>query len=369
MMRRALTTIALGARYASSLSTSSKRKILVLHGKGGSGASMKLRFQGIENALPEFDFTYATAPYELDGGGYQWWTLPPGVRSYQATEYGGVEQALDVVRSSQADVVWGHSQGAILLGFAAAQGILDPKGPLGFLKEKKLIINGASWPRPYETELAAVKSQSGSLETLHVLGASDDINPPEHAIRLAAVFRGETFVHDGGHYVPADDAALKKYRAFLLNERERADAPAVLPEVDDEPGPMIDKLFAALAHPSVHESNATLERVWDIAGDALRWIFNNDLADFVESARMTADTYPTSFYGATMRGRSWRVARPWQTTSSGWIGTCVVETVCADGRLRRWIAEARQRRRPPLMGTWYLESIGSSGADGTFDVD
>ena len=84
---------------------------------------------------------------------------------------------------------------------------------------------------------------------------------------------------------------------------------------------------------------------------------------------MTADTYPTSFYGATMRGRSWRVARPWQTTSSGWIGTCVVETVCADGRLRRWIAEARQRRRPPLMGTWYLESIGSSGADGTFDVD
>ena len=73
-MRRALTTIALGARYASSLSTS-KRKILVLHGKGGSGASMKLRFQVIENALPEFDFDYATAPYELDGGGYQWWTL------------------------------------------------------------------------------------------------------------------------------------------------------------------------------------------------------------------------------------------------------------------------------------------------------
>ena len=87
-MRRALTTIALGARYASSLSA--KRRILVLHGKGGSGASMKLRFQGIENALPEFDFTYATAPHDLEGGGYQWWTLPPGVRSYQATEYGGV---------------------------------------------------------------------------------------------------------------------------------------------------------------------------------------------------------------------------------------------------------------------------------------
>ena len=33
-----------------------------------------------------------------------------GVRSYQATEYGGVDAALDVVRSSKADVVWGHSR-------------------------------------------------------------------------------------------------------------------------------------------------------------------------------------------------------------------------------------------------------------------
>ena len=156
-MRRVLTTIALGARYASSLST--KRKILVLHGKGGSGASMKLRFQGIENALPEFDFTYATAPHELDGGGYQWWTLPPGVRSFQATEYGGVDAALDVVRSSQADVVWGHSQGAILLGFAAAIDAID------WLGGAKLILNGASWPKPYEAE----PPRGCRGDTLHVL--------------------------------------------------------------------------------------------------------------------------------------------------------------------------------------------------------
>ena len=365
------TTMALLAlRCASSLKPARPLRVLVLHGKGGTAASMEQYFEPIAAALPECAFSFANAPYAA-GRGAAWWTLPPGTRSFEAKAYGGVDVSLAALAEyeDEVDAVWGHSQGAILLGFAAAQGILDPKGPLGFLKEKKLIINGASWPRPYETELEAVASQSGYLETLHVLGAADDVNPPEHAIRLAAVFRGETFVHDGGHYVPADDAALKKYRAFLLNEREGADAPAVLPEVDDEPGPMIDKLFAALAHPSVHESNATLERIWDIAGDTLRWIFKNDVADFVESARMTADTYPTSFYGATMRGRSWRVARPWQTTSSGWIGTCVVETVCADGRLRRWIAEARQRRRPPLMGTWYLESIGSSSADGTFDVD
>ena len=160
-MRRALTTIALGARYASSLSTS-KRKILVLHGKGGSGASMKLRFQGIEKALPEFDFTYATAPHPLDGGGHQWWTLPPGVRSYQATEYGGVDAALDVVRSSQADVIWGHSQGAILLGFAAAIDAID------WLGGAKLILNGASWPKPYETELERGCRGDTLLSLIHI---------------------------------------------------------------------------------------------------------------------------------------------------------------------------------------------------------
>ena len=32
------------------------------------------------------------------------------------------------------------------------------------------------------------------------------------------------------------------------------------------------------------------------------------------------------------------------------------------------IWELRKRRRPPRMGEWYIESIGSSDADGTFDV-
>ena len=52
----------------------------------------------------------------------------------------------------------------------------------------------------------------------------------------------------------------------------------------------------------------------------------------------------------------------------GWIGTCVVETVARDDRKRKWIWELRKRRRPPRMGEWYIESIGSSDADGTFDV-
>ena len=310
------TTMALLAlRCASSLKPARPLRVLVLHGKGGTAASMEQYFEPIAAALPECDFSFANAPYAA-GRGAAWWTLPPGTRSFEAKAYGGVDVSLAALAEygDEVDAVWGHSQGAILLGFAAAQGILDPKGPLGFLKEKKLIINGASWPRPYETELAAVKSQSGSLETLHVLGASDDINPPEHAIRLAAVFRGETFVHDGGHYVPADDAALKKYRAFLLNERERADAPAVLPEVDDEPGPMIDKLFSALAHPSA-KTVVQLYLEFPAAAHKVLKGFAKPALSVGESARVTFSLSRAKAAAATPAPRS-ATARTRRTTSS-----------------------------------------------------
>ena len=328
MMRRALTTIALGARYASSLSTSSKRKILVLHGKGGSGASMKLRFQGIENALPEFDFTYATAPYELDGGGYQWWTLPPGVRSYQATEYGGVEQALDVVRSSQADVVWGHSQGAILLGFAAAIGAID------WLGNAKLILNGASWPKPYEAEL----ERGCRGETLHVLGETDDINPPDQARRLAACFdNARVHEHSGGHYVPTDEAAIECYRDFLLSGAV-SDCP--LPVSTDEPQVMIERTLNSLASDDV---DGALRRIWDLAGDTFKYYYRHDsLDEFIKDAKQTSSEFATSFYGMAISGKRWTVLRPFTVAGGpdGWVGTCVIETVARDDRKRKWCASA-----------------------------
>ncbi|CAH0377462.1 unnamed protein product [Pelagomonas calceolata] len=307
-MRRALTTIALGARYASSLSTS-KRKILVLHGKGGSGASMKLRFQAIENALPEFDFTYATAPHELDGGGYQWWTLPPGVRSYQATEYGGVDAALDVVRSSQADVVWGHSQGAILLGFAAATEAID------WLGGAKLILNGASWPKPYEAEL----ERGCRGDTLHVLGATDDINPPEQARRLAACFdNARVHVHPGGHYVPTDEAAIECYRDFLLSGAA-SDCP--LPMSTDAPQVMIERTLNSLAGDDV---DAALRRIWDLAGDTFKYYYRFDTLDeFIKDAKQTSDEFATSFYGMAITGKRWTVLRPFTVA-----GGCVEINQC-----------------------------------------
>lgn len=79
-------------------------RILCLHGKGGDGEQfvksslMPLRslverrnsLAGIENNNLSFQWEALTAPYEIDNtGGYSWWTMSPGVRSYNAKEVRG----------------------------------------------------------------------------------------------------------------------------------------------------------------------------------------------------------------------------------------------------------------------------------------
>ena len=89
-------------------------RILCLHGKGGNGhqfinSSLLPLRSLVENRLSSlndnneeegysnisFQWDSLTAPYEIspptdneekDDGGYSWWTMPPGVRSYNANE-------------------------------------------------------------------------------------------------------------------------------------------------------------------------------------------------------------------------------------------------------------------------------------------
>lgn len=371
-MTRRMVPLLVVARCASALAP--RRRILVLHGKGGSAATQRVRFREIEVALPEYDFCYAEAPHAADGG-RAWWTLPPGVRSFQAEAYGGVASSLACVNAHRGgvDAIWGHSQGAILVGAAAALGA-SGDGDWRWLKDTKLILNGASWPRPYARALAAGVR---GVESLHVIGAEDAVNPPDHAWRLARCFEeAAVHVHAGGHYVPTDAASLDAVRAFLRRGRASGASASAepsatrLPDIADAPPAMIEAALRALGDRTL-PVNATLERVWSLAGDVMRHYYRDGGVDeFVGDALETAEEFPTSFYGTAINGKGWRVLRPFALAGGpdGWIGTAVVETVASDDRVRKWIWELRKRRRPPDMGTWYIESIGSSDADGTFDV-
>ena len=150
-----------------------------------------------------------------------------------------------------------------------------------------------------------------------------------------------------------------------------------------------------------------LRTVWDYTGDVTRFIFRNNMTDFIEvrrapldaddpmnptqphqilrhnttragaralqSAKETRAQFPTSFYAMAMDS----AASAWDSEGppirvggeSGWIATQVMRVVSRDGRMRRWIWELRKHRRPPKMGQWYVESVGSSDRNGSFEPD
>jgi predicted esterase len=234
--------------------------ILCLHGKGNNGQSFKEVLQPFEESLLQhsssspsssssqlsFNFEYITAPFPMDESDnknmdMQWWTLPPGVRSFNAKEYQGFEESAnkvnDELTKKEYDFILGHSQGAILLSalMTSDSWMSNNKGAkLGY------ILNGCAWPNPFTDEMTNFKYQSSSVEVegsersqqqqqqqpklLFVIGEKDKINPPEGAIRVRdALSKGgmtdiDTCYHPGGHAVPVRNVdALNEMTKWVLD--------------------------------------------------------------------------------------------------------------------------------------------------------
>jgi len=92
--------------------------------------------------------------------------------------------------------------------------------------------------------------------------------------------------------------------------------------------------------------------------------------EFIESCHETANEFPTSFYGVAIYGQSWELETEINRVGGedGWIATQVMKTISSDGRLRRWQWELRKNKRPPCLGCWKVESIGSSDRNGDFEA-
>ena len=147
---------------------------------------------------------------------------------------------------------------------------------------------------------------------------------------------------------------------------------AGLPRPELDPSEVPSLLMRALARNDFPEVNSGLHSMWEFAGDTTRFIYQNNRSEFVEDAHTTADSLPTSFYGAAMHGRSWSMEGSLNLIGDperAWIATQIMQTISSDGRMRRWQWELRKHRRPPMMGAWFVESIGSSDAKGNFDIE
>ena len=180
-------------------------------------------FDGMDSAelLSLLNITTVTGHVPKEDG-FSWWELGPGERSYNADCYNGFEQSqslvLDALLLQQEqdmpyDIIFGHSQGAILLSALLALNVITEHPTIGY------IFNGVAWPNPYSLEFESVSLAMShqrqqypvgtKIRVLILIGERDHINPPVQAYRVVSALRNAgcdvtVIVHPNGHAIPIE---------------------------------------------------------------------------------------------------------------------------------------------------------------------
>lgn len=192
-------------------------RILALHGSGSQGIELERCLMDLSELAffahgLEWTVDAPNAPHDKEGtNGYCWWTLPPGVRSFEATAYSGMDQSVDIIVQAMknqppVDLIVAHSQGAILI-----TALLALKDRLPYHPRLGYILNGGAWPNPYAAQLESfVFDDENEPRILVVTGEQDQINPPptQAAAQEALAAAGASVItlsHSGGHGVPTQN--------------------------------------------------------------------------------------------------------------------------------------------------------------------
>jgi len=219
--------------------TSTVIRMLALHGKGGSGDEFSSRLGNYHEILQnEFgttlEVTSVDAPVSLDEGGFAWWSLAPGERSFTANVYEQFETSSDIIQTelirqpkslkepqqANFDVVYGHSQGAILIAALLALNRIPVHPKHGY------ILNGVAWPNPYAKELEALdfaQEDTPPPRVLFITGGDDRINPPEsqEKVKASLEMAGADVTqiqHPGGHNIPTErDGILRQILDWIVS--------------------------------------------------------------------------------------------------------------------------------------------------------
>lgn len=205
-------------------------RILALHGSEGTGPDFIERLEPLRGALNRdnlnVQITALTAPFSK-GAGFAWWTIPPGVRSFTATEYEGFETSvaltLDTLQQQGPfDLILGHSQGAILLSALLALKRIPSHPKMGY------ILNGVAVPNPFKSELEQLQILPGGENdivprVLFIVGENDRINPKTTAETVKtcmerAGLQVSACYHPRGHSVPVEDANVLRVLADWVLE-------------------------------------------------------------------------------------------------------------------------------------------------------
>jgi len=190
------------------------KRILALHGKGSSARAFERALERVAlETSSAYAWTFAEGAFASDRG-WAWWELRENERSHSARELPGVEHSIEAIKNlGPFECVFGFSQGAMLAALLCCE---DERAVT-----EKCIIVGAGFPSSQRSKFERMRAKGGAgVKSLHVIGAFDDINPPEQARDVARAFGAgaEIFEFQGGHTVPMDARAVQKYVDFLMSE-------------------------------------------------------------------------------------------------------------------------------------------------------
>lgn len=200
-------------------------RVLALHGSEGNGLDFSTKLYPLRDVLlkenVDMQISVISAPFKK-GRGFAWWTMEPGVRSFNAEEYLGFQESADTVlqgfASTSPDLVVAHSQGAILVAALLAQNLIPEHPPKGY------ILNGVAWPNPYGQQLFDLKFDGDDRpRILFVMGQQDTINPLASAKQVQESLGKSgchvaAHTHSGGHSVPDDPESSQAMAEWIVED-------------------------------------------------------------------------------------------------------------------------------------------------------
>ena len=184
-----------------------------------------------EGVASEADFSFVNAPARADGV-VGWWRAleEPAQNGAPLLRYDGWALSRDFIaehcrREGPFDGVLGFSQGATLAGLlvalaASSSADVSTAFPqFGFA----ILVGGFASAAPEHAAL--YRADSLRIPSLHLIGLTDNVVPPQRSRALAASFHEPLLVeHPGGHVVPGSADVRDVTLRFLRERRARSPA-------------------------------------------------------------------------------------------------------------------------------------------------
>jgi len=210
-----------------------KLSILCLHGFRSSARALRAQMAPLVDSVEGLaDFTFVDAPASPSGKPGWWRAIDEEPSSDGSTSprcrYEGWARSRDAVLATLEeqgpfDGLLGFSQGAaftgVLVGLRAPGGRPTPERALRI--DFAMLVGGFPSRDPDLARLYE-RRDAYALPSLHMVGLSDVIVPPQASRALAAHFADPTLVeHPGGHTIATEPHARERVKAFL-EQRLRA---------------------------------------------------------------------------------------------------------------------------------------------------